>query len=63
MRDANDRDDHELLRAGEIGRLLAKYEPAVTARCAAKVRPYADAEDVAQNVMLRVYKEFNRGKT
>jgi RNA polymerase sigma factor (sigma-70 family) len=62
MRDASDRDDYELLRAGEIGRLLAKYEPAVMARCTAKVRPYADAEDVAQNVMLRIYKEFNRGK-
>lgn len=62
MRDANDRDDYELLRAGDIGRLLAKYEPVVVARCAAKVRPYADVEDVAQNVMLRVYKEFNRGK-
>ena len=61
MFDANDRDDHELLRNGEIARLLAKYEPAVTARCWGRIR-HADAEDVAQNVMLRVYKEFNRGK-
>jgi RNA polymerase sigma factor (sigma-70 family) len=61
MLDANDRDDHELLRNGEIARLLAKYEPAVTARCWGRIRS-ADAEDVAQNVMLRVYKEFNRGK-
>src|SRR5215210_2500682 len=62
MFDANDRDDHELLRNGEIARLLAKYEPAVMGRCAARVRPYSDAEDVAQNVMLRVYNEYKRGK-
>jgi DNA-directed RNA polymerase specialized sigma24 family protein len=61
MLDANDRADHELLRNGEIARLLAKYEPAVTGRCAARVRN-ADAEDVAQNVMLRIYGEYKRGK-
>ena len=61
MLDANDRDDHELLQKGEIGRLLAKYEPAVTARCVARLRN-ADAEDVAQNVMLRILGEFRRGK-
>ncbi len=62
MLDANDRADYELLQKGEIGRLLAKYQPAVVGRCVARLRGHADAEDVAQNVMLRVYKEFIRGK-
>jgi RNA polymerase sigma factor (sigma-70 family) len=61
MLDANDRADHELLENGDIAALLAKYEPAVTGRCAARVRG-ADAEDVAQNVMLRIFGEYMRGK-
>ena len=61
MWDADDRDDHELLERGEIARLLAKYQPVVVARCVARVRN-ADAEDVAQNVMLRIFGEYARGK-
>jgi RNA polymerase sigma factor (sigma-70 family) len=54
--------DARHLADGEIAWLLARYEPAVRARCIARLRGDAAAEDVAQNVMLRLLAEFHRGR-
>lgn len=54
--------DARHLADGEIAWLLARYEPAVRARCIARLRGDAAAEDVAQNVMLRLLTEFHRGR-
>ena len=55
-------EDTEFLEAGDIAALLAKYEPVIAGRCAARLRGGLDAEDVAQNVKLRLLAEFHRGK-
>lgn len=62
MTHAADVRDHELLSAGKIGDLLAIYEPVILNRCIAKLRGSADAEDVAQEVRLRLLREFRQGK-
>ena len=62
MRDANDLDDSQLLAAEDIGGLLARYEPVIVGRCIAKLRGSLDAEDVAQDVRLRLLDEFRREK-
>src|SRR5919108_1527025 len=62
MLDARDAEDIQLLDDGDLAGLLAKYQPLVIGRCVAKLRGHADAEDVAQNVMLRLVSEFRRGK-
>src|SRR5919108_5499213 len=62
MLDARDADDTRLLEEGDLAGLLAKYEPTILGRCVAKLHGHPDAEDVAQNVMLRLVAEFNRGK-
>ena len=62
MLDARDADDTRLLEEGDLAALLAKYEPTILGRCLARLRGHPDAEDVAQNVMLRLVAEFERGK-
>jgi DNA-directed RNA polymerase specialized sigma24 family protein len=58
----SDEADARHLADGEIAWLLARYEPAVRARCIARLGGDAAAEDVAQNVMLRLLAEFHRGR-
>ena len=62
MAHAGDADDAQLLRDRDIATLLAKYQPTIVGRCVAKLRGSLDAEDVAQNVLLRLLAEFERGK-
>lgn len=42
--------------------MLAKYEPVIVQRCVAALRGHADAEDVAQDVKLRLWRELQAGK-
>ena len=58
----SDAEDARHLSDGDIAYLLAKYEPVVRARCVARLRGDLAADDVAQNVMLRLLDEFHRGK-
>src|SRR5919109_613987 len=62
MLDARDAEDIQLLDDGDLAGLLAKYQPVVIARCVARLRGHVDAEDVAQNALLRLVSEFQRGK-
>jgi RNA polymerase sigma factor (sigma-70 family) len=62
MLDARDAEDTRLLEEGNLAALLAKYQPVVLGRCIARLRGDEAAEDVAQNVMLRLVAEFHRGK-
>jgi RNA polymerase sigma-70 factor (ECF subfamily) len=55
-------DDAELLASGDHVRLLARYEPVIVARCVAALRGSLDAEDVAQDVKLRLWRELRAGK-
>jgi RNA polymerase sigma-70 factor (ECF subfamily) len=57
-----DADDTRLLDSGEHARLLAKYEVVIVGRCVAGMRGSLDAEDVAQDVKLRLWRELSRGK-
>jgi RNA polymerase sigma-70 factor, ECF subfamily len=57
-----DAEDTRLLERGQIEYLLAKYHDVVVGRCVARLRGHPDAEDVAQNVKLRLFREFQRGK-
>src|SRR5438067_1283474 len=59
----DDARDDRLLADGDIAALLAVYEPAILSRCIAKLRGSVDAEDVAQDVRLRLLKEFRAGKS
>jgi RNA polymerase sigma factor (sigma-70 family) len=54
--------DKEQLDAGRIEVLLAKYRPTILGRCIARLKGHPDAEDVAQDVYLRLLAEFHRGK-
>jgi DNA-directed RNA polymerase specialized sigma24 family protein len=56
-------DDEALLASGEHARLLARYETIVVQRCVARLRGHPDAEDVAQDVKLRLWRELQAGKT
>lgn len=62
MPNAADLDDSQLLAVGDIGALLARYEPVIIGRCIARLNGSLDAEDVAQDVKLRLLGEFRRGK-
>ncbi len=53
--------DKEQLDAGRIEVLLAKYRPTILGRCIARLKGHPDAEDVAQDVYLRLLAEFHRG--
>lgn len=63
MSHAHDAEDARLLAAGEHARLLARYELVIVQRCVALLRGSLDAEDVAQDVKLRLYRELKAGKT
>jgi RNA polymerase sigma factor (sigma-70 family) len=54
--------DDALLAARDHASLLAKYEPVIVQRCVAALRGHPDAEDVAQDVKLRLWKELQAGK-
>jgi RNA polymerase sigma-70 factor, ECF subfamily len=62
MTDDGDAFDKEQLDAGRIDVLLAKYRRVIVGRCVARLRGHPDAEDVAQDVYLRLLGEFHRGK-
>jgi RNA polymerase sigma factor (sigma-70 family) len=55
--------DAALLAAGDHARLLAKYEPVIIGRCIAELRGHLDADDVAQDVKVRLWKELAAGKS
>ena len=55
-------DDAQLLDSGDHARLLARYEVVIHQRCVARLRGHADAEDVAQDVKLRLFRELQAGK-
>lgn len=57
----DDARDAQLLEAGEIDRLLAKYHPVILGRCIARTN-VRDGEDVAQDVEFRLFPEFQAGK-
>ena len=59
----DDARDAQLLADGDIAALLATYDHVIRARCIARLRGALDAEDVAQNVRLRLLAEFRRGKS
>jgi AAA domain len=54
--------DAALLAHEEHARLLAKYEPVILGRCIARLYGHADAEDVAQDAKLRLWRELQAGK-
>jgi RNA polymerase sigma factor (sigma-70 family) len=62
MTHADDARDFQLLENGDIATLLAIYEPVIHARCIARLKGHLDADDVAQDVRVRLLAEFNRGK-
>jgi RNA polymerase sigma factor (sigma-70 family) len=62
MPDARDAEDTRLLEERNLAALLAKYQPVILGRCIARLQGDEEAEDVAQNVMLRLVAEFERGK-
>jgi RNA polymerase sigma-70 factor (ECF subfamily) len=61
MRDEDAR-DADLLANGRIDRLLATYELVILARCIKRTKSAHDGQDVAQDVMFRLYREFQAGK-
>lgn len=62
MPHGSDAEDADHLARGEIEYLLARYHDVIVGRCVARLRGHEDAEDVAQNVKLRLLREFHRGK-
>lgn len=62
MRDARDAEDARLLSSGDHETLLATYLDAIVGRCFAAIRS-ADADDVAQNVIERLWRELEDGRT
>lgn len=62
MRDARDAEDALLLQNRDYASLVAAYHEVVRQRCRIRVRGEA-ANDVAQNVWLRLLSELERGKT
>jgi DNA-directed RNA polymerase specialized sigma24 family protein len=55
--------DAQLLARGEHARLLAQYEPVILGRCIAELRGSLDADDVAQDVKVRLWGELTKGKS
>ena len=60
--DHDDARDSELLADGRIERLLARYELVIQARCIRETKNVHDGQDVAQDVMFRLFREFHSGK-
>jgi RNA polymerase sigma factor (sigma-70 family) len=54
--------DAALVARGEHARLLAKYEPVILGRCIAELRGHLGADDVAQDVKVRLWSELRKGK-
>lgn len=54
--------DADLLANGRIDRLLATYELVIVARCIRETKTVHDGQDVAQDVLFRLYREFKAGK-
>lgn len=54
--------DADLLAGGRIERLLAAYELVILARCIRATKNAHDGQDVAQDVMFRLFREFHAGK-
>lgn len=61
MSDDDARDAH-LLETRRIDRLLATYELVILARCIKGTKGPHDGQDVAQDVMFRLFREFEAGK-
>ena len=61
MRD-DDARDADLLADGRIDRLLATYELVILARCIKETKNVHDGHDVAQDVMFRLFREYQAGK-
>ncbi len=64
MHDDSDAHDERLLQEGRIGDALARYLPALHARALARLKPHQRdyADDVVQNAVLRVWREYDGGK-
>ena len=60
--DYDDARDADLLADGRIDRLLATYELVIIARCIKATKSVHDGHDVAQDVMFRLFREFQAGK-
>jgi RNA polymerase sigma-70 factor (ECF subfamily) len=58
----DDARDADLLAGGRIERLLAAYELVILARCIRETKNVHDGQDVAQDVMFRLFREFHAGK-
>lgn len=54
--------DRQLYESGDIAQLLARYDGMIRGTCVARLNGHADADDVAQTVRMRLFKEFERGK-
>jgi RNA polymerase sigma factor (sigma-70 family) len=54
--------DEALLESGDHARLIARYETIIVQRCVSKLRGHPDAEDVAQDAKLRLWKELQAGR-
>jgi RNA polymerase sigma factor (sigma-70 family) len=51
------------LRRRDLGRFLGELEPTIIGRCIAELRGHLDADDVAQDVKVRLWTELRKGKT
>ena len=60
--DHDDSRDADLLTDGRIDRLLATYELVILARCIKDTKNVHDGHDVAQDVLFRLFREFQAGK-
>ena len=58
----DDARDADLLTDGRIESLLARYELAILARCIHDTKSVHDGQDVAQDVLFRLFREFRAGK-
>jgi hypothetical protein len=58
----DDARDADLLADGRIERLLARYVLVILARCIHETKSSHDGQDVAQDVMFRLFREFHAGK-
>jgi RNA polymerase sigma factor (sigma-70 family) len=63
MTHEHDAEDARRLASGDAAWLLAKYERRIRTRCRAKLRGHPDAEDVAQQVLVRLLHESRRRRS
>lgn len=61
-RDDWDAEDTRLRDAGDLEDLLARYVETIDGRCRARIWNEYDAQDVAQRVLFRLWKELTSGK-